>query len=60
MGEAMTLYDGIDSIPTARPKCTACGSDMWLEYVEPMNTGYENRKFKCSSCDGSGFAIHFN
>ena len=23
---------------------------MWLEYVEPMNTGYENRKFKCSSC----------
>ena len=48
----MNLHNGIDCIPKARPKCTRCGSDMWLEYVEPMNTGFENRKFKCSSCDG--------
>jgi hypothetical protein len=56
----MTLHNGIDCVPQVRPKCQRCGAVMWLEYVEPMNTGYENRKFKCSSCDGSGFAIHFN
>ena len=51
-GHPVTLHNGIKDIPNARPKCTRCGADIWLEYVEPMNTGYKNRKFKCSSCDG--------
>ena len=51
------LNDGIDCTTRARPKCKRCGGSMWLEHLEPLKSGYEDRAYKCSSCDGANVPI---
>lgn len=34
----------------AKPKCPACGTEMWLTRIEPDEPGFERRLFECSSC----------
>ncbi|MET0277530.1 MAG: hypothetical protein ABW198_04275 [Pseudorhodoplanes sp.] len=56
-GEDVELHNGMVSMSEVHPKCRRCGAEMRLEYVEPLNTGDEDRAYKCSSCDGDDVGI---
>ena len=34
----------------ARPTCPRCGTQMWLERIEPDKPDYDKRTFECPRC----------
>ena len=35
------------------PKCTKCGTPMWIARIEPDKPGFDKRTFECPACDHS-------
>jgi DNA-directed RNA polymerase subunit RPC12/RpoP len=54
--EALSLCQhqyALSKIEIARPKCSKCGTPMWLTLIEPDHADHDRRTYECPRCDHS-------